>query len=54
MSGRLEATIQIRPAGPAPDPEKKVIALLRELTEAAFPEGELAIAEDGTLSRRSR
>jgi hypothetical protein len=52
VSGRLEATAQIRPAGPAPDPEKKVIALLRELTAAAFPEGELLIAEDGTLSRR--
>lgn len=53
VSGRLEATMQIRPAGPAPDPEKKVIAQLRELTNAAFPEGELVIAEDGTLSRRS-
>jgi poly-gamma-glutamate capsule biosynthesis protein CapA/YwtB (metallophosphatase superfamily) len=54
VSGRLEATMQIRPAGPAPDPERKVIALLRELTATAFPEGELAIAEDGTLSRIRR
>jgi hypothetical protein len=52
VSGRLEATIQIRPAGPAPDPDRKVIALLRELTAAAFPDGELVIAEDGTLARR--
>jgi poly-gamma-glutamate capsule biosynthesis protein CapA/YwtB (metallophosphatase superfamily) len=52
VSGRLEATMQIRPAGPTPDPEKKVIAQLRELTAAAFPDGALVIAEDGTLSRR--
>jgi poly-gamma-glutamate capsule biosynthesis protein CapA/YwtB (metallophosphatase superfamily) len=52
VSGRIEPTIQIRPRGPAPDPERKVIALLRELTAAAFPEGALQIAEDGTLSRR--
>jgi hypothetical protein len=54
VSGRLEATMQVRPVGPAPDPEMKVIALLRELTATAFPEGELAIAEDGTLSRVQR
>jgi hypothetical protein len=52
VSGRLEATMQVRPSGPAPDPEKKVIAQLRELTAAAFPDGELSIAEDGALSRR--
>jgi poly-gamma-glutamate capsule biosynthesis protein CapA/YwtB (metallophosphatase superfamily) len=51
VSGKLEATIQLRPAGPAPDREKKVTALLRELTTAAFPNGLLNIAEDGTLTR---
>jgi poly-gamma-glutamate capsule biosynthesis protein CapA/YwtB (metallophosphatase superfamily) len=51
VSGKLEPTIQLRPAGPAIDPEKKVITLLRELTTAAFPSGTLTIAEDGTLSR---
>ena len=52
VSGKIEPTIQIRPAGPTVDPEKKVIALMRELTSAAFPEGALVIAEDGTLARR--
>jgi hypothetical protein len=52
VGGRVEATIQLRPRGPAPDPEKKVIRLLRELTSAAFPEGALQIADDGTLTRR--
>lgn len=52
IDGKLEATEQIRPAGPTPDPEKKVIALMRELTAAAFPDGELVIGEDGSLTRR--
>ena len=53
VSGRVEATTQIRPAGPALDPSKGVIKLLQSLTATAFPNGELAIAEDGTLVRRS-
>jgi poly-gamma-glutamate capsule biosynthesis protein CapA/YwtB (metallophosphatase superfamily) len=52
VSGKLESTIQIRPAGPAIDPERRVVRLLRELTAAAFPDGTLEIAEDGTLTRR--
>ena len=51
VSGKIEPTIQLRPAGPAPDPDKKVITLMRELTSAAFPNGLLNIAEDGTLTR---
>jgi poly-gamma-glutamate capsule biosynthesis protein CapA/YwtB (metallophosphatase superfamily) len=53
VSGRVEPTMQLRPRGPAPDPDKKVITLLRELTSTAFPSGELVISEDGTLSRRA-
>jgi poly-gamma-glutamate capsule biosynthesis protein CapA/YwtB (metallophosphatase superfamily) len=51
VGGKIEPTIQLRPRGPAIDPEKKVITLLRELTSAAFPDGQLVIAEDGTLTR---
>jgi poly-gamma-glutamate capsule biosynthesis protein CapA/YwtB (metallophosphatase superfamily) len=51
VSGKLESTVQLRPAGPSLDPEKKVITLMRELTTAAFPNGELVIAEDGALTR---
>jgi poly-gamma-glutamate capsule biosynthesis protein CapA/YwtB (metallophosphatase superfamily) len=53
VSGRIESTIQVRPAGPAPDPAKGVLTLLRSLTAEAFPAGELDIREDGTLARRS-
>jgi poly-gamma-glutamate capsule biosynthesis protein CapA/YwtB (metallophosphatase superfamily) len=48
VSGRIEATTQIRPAGPSLDPARQVITLLRTLTETAFPGG-LSVAEDGTL-----
>jgi poly-gamma-glutamate capsule biosynthesis protein CapA/YwtB (metallophosphatase superfamily) len=53
VEGRIEPTIQVRPAGPAPDPAKGVIKLLQSLTAAAFPAGELSIGDDGTLARRS-
>src|SRR5689334_2401480 len=53
VSGKIEPTIQLRPAGPSVDPDKKVIALLRSLTSTAFPGGILSIAEDGTLTKAS-
>jgi poly-gamma-glutamate capsule biosynthesis protein CapA/YwtB (metallophosphatase superfamily) len=53
VEGRIEPTIQIRPAGPAPDPAKGVIKLLQSLTTTAFPDGQLSIGDDGTLARRS-
>jgi len=53
VSGRIESTIQIRPAGPAPDPDKGVVRLLQTLTSAAFPDGRLVIADDGQLSVRA-
>src|SRR6187399_3320439 len=52
VSGRIEATTQIRPAGPSLDPSKGVIKLLQTLTTTAFPAGELSIADDGTLAKR--
>jgi poly-gamma-glutamate capsule biosynthesis protein CapA/YwtB (metallophosphatase superfamily) len=53
VSGRIESTMQVRPAGPAPDPTNAVLTLLRTLTAEAFPDGELDIREDGTLARRT-
>ena len=52
VSGKIEPTIQLRPAGPSIDPDKKVITLIRDLTGAAFPQGLLTIGEDGSLTRR--
>jgi poly-gamma-glutamate capsule biosynthesis protein CapA/YwtB (metallophosphatase superfamily) len=53
VSGHVESTIQLRPAGPSPDPANGVVTLLRSLTAEAFPDGELDIREDGTLGRRT-
>ena len=54
LAGRIESTIQIRPAGPAPDPANGALKLLQTLTDAAFPDGALAIGDDGSLERRER
>jgi hypothetical protein len=53
VSGRIVAITQARPAGPSLDPSNSVITLLRSLTDTAFPEGRLIIAEDGTLAARN-
>jgi poly-gamma-glutamate capsule biosynthesis protein CapA/YwtB (metallophosphatase superfamily) len=53
VAGRIEATTQIRPAGPSPDPTRAVITLMKTLTESAFPDGQLQIADDGALRRRT-
>jgi poly-gamma-glutamate capsule biosynthesis protein CapA/YwtB (metallophosphatase superfamily) len=52
VSGRIEPMIQVRPAGPAPDPARGAITLLQALTREAFPDGALDIRDDGTLVRR--
>jgi len=52
VTGHIVSTIQVRPAGPSPDPANGVLTLLRSLTAEAFPNGELDIREDGTLARR--
>lgn len=54
VSGNIESTIQIRPAGPVIDEVGSVVALLRGLNLLAFPDGELVIGEDGSLARRAR
>jgi poly-gamma-glutamate capsule biosynthesis protein CapA/YwtB (metallophosphatase superfamily) len=52
LSGRIEATTQLRPAGPSLDPNRGVITLMQTLTREAFPAGALDIADDGALVRR--
>ena len=53
VSGQVEATAQIRPAGPSLDATKSVTTLLRTLTSAAFSDGALSISEEGALSRNT-
>jgi poly-gamma-glutamate capsule biosynthesis protein CapA/YwtB (metallophosphatase superfamily) len=52
VAGRIDSTIQVRPAGPSLDPANGALTLLRSLTAEAFPDGELEIRADGTLARR--
>jgi hypothetical protein len=49
LDGRIESTNQLRPAGPTPDPARRAITQLRDLTNEAFPAGRLAIHDDGRL-----
>lgn len=51
LEGRIEPTVQIRPAGPLPDPERRAVMQIRDLTNEAFPQGRLSIADDGRITR---
>jgi hypothetical protein len=53
VAGHVVSTIQPRPFGPSLDTTNGVLTLLRSLTAAAFPDGELDIRDDGTLARRT-
>jgi poly-gamma-glutamate capsule biosynthesis protein CapA/YwtB (metallophosphatase superfamily) len=52
LDGRIEPTVQMRPAGPTPDPSSRAVTLLRDLMNEAFPGGRLDIADDGRVSAR--
>jgi poly-gamma-glutamate capsule biosynthesis protein CapA/YwtB (metallophosphatase superfamily) len=51
LEGRIEPTIQIRPAGPTRDPMRQAVEELRWRTEQSFPWGDLSISRDGVLNR---
>ncbi len=52
VGGTLHSLIQLRPNGPAPDPQQRALRMMRELTTLDFPAGDLRISPDGTLARR--
>jgi hypothetical protein len=51
IEARFDPTVQIRPGGPQPDPQKRALLQLRDLTMEAFPAGNLAVREDGLIQR---
>jgi hypothetical protein len=53
ISAKLESTVQIRPGGPQPDVEKRALKMVRGLTQEAFPDGQLAIADSGEITHRT-
>jgi hypothetical protein len=52
IDARFTPTVQIRPAGPQPDPQKRALLQLRDLTLEAFPAGNLAVTEEGLIQRK--
>jgi len=53
LDGRIHSFRQFRPDGPAADSNHKAARMIRELSKADFPDGQLLISEDGKLSRKS-
>jgi hypothetical protein len=53
VSAKLVPTVQVRPGGPQPDSEKRVLNLIRSLTQESFPNGELAFADSGEITHRA-
>jgi hypothetical protein len=51
LEARFDSTVQLRPAGPSLDPERRAVTQVRELTNASFPAGQLTIEDDGRLVR---
>ena len=52
LDARLDSTIQLRPAGPTLDPERRSVTQLRDLTTSAFPNGMLTIEDDGRIVQK--
>ncbi len=53
VGGTLHPYIQLRPNGPAPDPRRRALTMIRDLTALDFPDGELVIGAAGELGRRT-
>jgi len=49
IEGRIVSTIQVRPGGPRPDPERRALRQLKELSLADFREPGLAFLDDGRI-----
>ncbi len=52
VKGQITATYQQKTHGPKIDPEKRVIAKIKELTKADFPNTGLYISSDGAISKK--
>ena len=49
VEGEIHSTVQIRPAGPRPDPSHQAARLIRELSVADFGEPGLSFLDDGRV-----
>jgi hypothetical protein len=48
-SGRIHSAVQIRPGGPAIDPQRRVFNIIRQLTESTFGTAMIDFADDGSF-----
>lgn len=49
VAGRIHSTVQVRPGGPQPDPAKRALRLIRDLSFADFRTPGLTFAADGQV-----
>lgn len=52
LSGEIISTRQVRPGGPVPDKSNAAAKLMKQLSEADFPDSPLSITADGKLLRQ--
>jgi poly-gamma-glutamate capsule biosynthesis protein CapA/YwtB (metallophosphatase superfamily) len=50
VSGQIVPTMQIKPGGPKPDPEKRIIPILRQLSQEDFGPGAVSLTSEGLLT----
>ncbi|MCB1843069.1 MAG: CapA family protein, partial [Halioglobus sp.] len=49
IEGRIHSTLQVRPAGPQPDPAQKAMRLMRDLSQSDVKDQRLVFSSDGSL-----
>lgn len=54
VDGFLHSTVQVRPGGPRPDPDREALILIRELSNRDFRETGLRFHDDGRITRAPR
>ena len=54
LEGRIHSTVQVRPGGPRPDPERRALSMIRELSRSDFGEPGLQFHADGRLTAIGR
>jgi hypothetical protein len=54
IDAHFTSTVQIRPGGPQPDPQRRALNQLRDLTTEAFPDGSLTITDDGAITAKAK
>jgi poly-gamma-glutamate capsule biosynthesis protein CapA/YwtB (metallophosphatase superfamily) len=52
LRGKITAVIQIGEGGPIPDPDRKAIKYIKQLTESDFPSANLLISDEGEIQKK--